>query len=72
MTNKRNSGYLTGWLFVGSITKDDKKAIKNKYAKKAGFSFGITRALLIIPFILLVSVAALYNNGSEKDPAKMH
>ena len=62
------NGYLTGWLFVGSITKDDKQAIKEKYARKAGFSFGLTRSLLIIPLILIMSIAALYNNGSEKEP----
>lgn len=50
------------------ISRIDPIYERRKYIWRTALSFGITEALLILPFFLLTVIIALYNNGIDRDP----
>lgn len=59
-------GYILGYVYGRLIRKKTILDLKDKFAQKIGFSLGITRGLLLIPFLLLIVLISFYNPGTPR------
>jgi len=63
-------GAAIGGLLRGLANQRiDPEASRRRNLLAGAFSSGISQGILLIPFLLVISLVGLYNNGSAKDPA---
>jgi len=58
------TGVFNGWALNRIDTGGDRRNLMIG----AGYAYGVGQGILLIPFLLLISLIALYNNGSKAQP----
>ena len=61
-------GAVTGVFNGMAISRIDTGGDRRRYLVGAGFAYGVGQGILIIPLLLLISLIAMYNNGSKNQP----
>ena len=63
-------GAAAGGVLRGYVNQRvDPDASQRRNLLAGAFSSGISQGILLIPFLLVIALVGLYNNGSAKDPA---